>query len=191
MRGEVDYLRGVSENIFLGLLPPMGTGVFDIFFEKKKHRGFLESKIPRCALQDSQNPKNPLSGINRILHLANLMAPTTTSKNFSTKMFLLKNNPDENSENGIPGATTCVEICSQMNEFFPARLSGMFRPTSPVPFEECIAEGVFHSNEVDSCCFQSNELTTVNNNENALMEKLFREHDIMSIYNAIPPSFFQ
>ena len=175
MSGEVDYL----------------LGVFDIFFEKKKHRGILESKIPRCAiLRDSPRySKNPLSGINRILHLANLMAPTT-AKNFSTKMFLLKNNLDENLENGIPGATTCVEICSQMNEFFPARFSGMFRPTSPVPFEECIEEGVFQSNEVDSCCFQPNE-TTVNNNENTILEKLCREHDIMSIYNAIPPSFFQ
>jgi hypothetical protein len=188
LRGEVDHLRGVSENIFLGLLPPMGTGVFDIFFEKKKHRGYLVSNIPRCALlkNSSENPKNPLSGINRILHLANLMAPTTTSKNFSTKMIFLKNNSP--NEDGIPGASTCLEICSQINEFFPARLSGMFRPTSPVPFDECIVEEVFHSNEVDSCCFQSNEQI---NNENALMEKLFREHDIMSIYNAIPPSFFQ
>jgi len=35
---EVDYLKGVSENIAVGQLAPLGTGEFDVLVDMKKNR---------------------------------------------------------------------------------------------------------------------------------------------------------
>ncbi|CAI2386343.1 unnamed protein product [Moneuplotes crassus] len=44
--GEVDYLRGVSENIIMGQLAPMGTGCFDLMLDKEilKSEAIIQAK---------------------------------------------------------------------------------------------------------------------------------------------------
>ena len=39
---EVDHLRGVSENIILGQLPPIGTGCFSLMLDAEKCKEGME-----------------------------------------------------------------------------------------------------------------------------------------------------
>ena len=96
LRNETDYLRGVSENIFLGLLPPMGTGAFDtITVNQKKHNGTLVVQIPNAVSQPlAASIESPLI---RIFQLANLLVPFSSAP-FSCKLTthvpgFLKNTP--------------------------------------------------------------------------------------------------
>lgn len=42
IHAEVDNLRGVSENIILGQLPPIGTGCFDLMLDAEKCKEGME-----------------------------------------------------------------------------------------------------------------------------------------------------
>eukprot|EP00027_Filamoeba_sp_ATCC50430_P000934 CAMPEP_0168554826 /NCGR_PEP_ID=MMETSP0413-20121227/7995_1 /TAXON_ID=136452 /ORGANISM="Filamoeba nolandi, Strain NC-AS-23-1" /LENGTH=1668 /DNA_ID=CAMNT_0008585609 /DNA_START=242 /DNA_END=5249 /DNA_ORIENTATION=- len=44
--GEKDNLRGVTENIMLGQLPPFGTGCFDLFLNEKMLANAVEVPVP-------------------------------------------------------------------------------------------------------------------------------------------------
>lgn len=47
MHAETDYLRGVTENILLGQLAPMGTGEFDLFLDEDKLKDAYEIQAPQ------------------------------------------------------------------------------------------------------------------------------------------------
>lgn len=50
--GETDYLRGVSENIIMGQLAPMGTGCFDLMLDKE----ILKREAISRNLKDENDP---------------------------------------------------------------------------------------------------------------------------------------
>lgn len=47
MHAETDYLRGVTENILLGQLAPMGTGEFDLFLNEEMLKDAHEIQAPQ------------------------------------------------------------------------------------------------------------------------------------------------
>jgi hypothetical protein len=47
MHAETDYLRGVTENILLGQLAPMGTGEFDLYLDEDKLKDAYEIQAPQ------------------------------------------------------------------------------------------------------------------------------------------------
>lgn len=140
LRGEIDHLRGVSENIFLGLYPPMGTGIFDLTTVRKALLpGKIESLSPGAVGAHVGNVLPYPESLSRIMHLANLLAPFESSSFDNGLDSIIGRNAKEQSDNEIPDATACSDICSQMNEFLPVR-DGPFRPSSPVPFEQFLEE---------------------------------------------------
>jgi hypothetical protein len=47
MHAETDYLRGVTENILLGQLAPMGTGEFDLLLDEERLKEAYEIQAPQ------------------------------------------------------------------------------------------------------------------------------------------------
>jgi DNA-directed RNA polymerase beta' subunit len=132
LRGEVDHLRGVSENIFLGLFPPMGTGTFDVISEVRRPKGAIVSLIPKIWPSGTHVFKraSPLCEIDRIFDLANILVP------YSPPGFSLGNHSKvAHEQDSVPDATTCPQICSQMNEFVAARNTS-YRPSTPITFQQ-------------------------------------------------------
>lgn len=71
---EVDYMRAVSENVIMGQLAPVGTGVFDLYMDDK------HDKEGYCLMEDAK-PVLPNSGkSNELYSMASpLSSPTKNS----------------------------------------------------------------------------------------------------------------
>jgi len=137
LRGEVDYLRGVSENIFLGLFPPMGTGTFDTRVRENYSPSAVVTRIPGKhdvqqghVRQSLAKPLSSLLELDRVFHLANLLVPYE-APGFSLSGFARPGRYEET----VPDATRCSQICSQMNEVTAPR-TAQYRPSSPMPFHQ-------------------------------------------------------
>ena len=61
--GELDDCRGISENIMLGQLAPMGTGEFDVFLDEKMLQDVIVDNS-RITGGDMNMPKGSLDGAN-------------------------------------------------------------------------------------------------------------------------------
>ena len=123
LRNEVDHLRGVSENIFMGLMPPMGTGVFDVISTCKSIRNGLVTVAP-CS---PRTPSTRISELDRIFNLVNLLVPFNVSSFCYDSM---------NFVSDKPAPMECVELSSRLNSFYPTRRSrGPYRPSSPIAYD--------------------------------------------------------
>ena len=168
LRGEVDYLRGVSENIFLGLFPPMGTGTFDVL-NVKANPGIesqLSSVFFRRIIQGGLIQGNPVEfeKLNAIFNLVNILVPYKSTgfslgpeagRPLGNSSSELKTNWEDglcDFAQGGPNATQCLEIVSQMNEFLP-QYDG-YRPSTPVHAESSFGIGA----EIEPMCVSSSEI---------------------------------
>lgn len=150
LRNEVDYLRGVSENIFMGLTPPMGTGTFDVISLIPASSDGLITVMPPALPQlvpgkipDSKIPRE----LSRIFHLANLLVPFNVSSFcYDRKLFANPNQIDSFFEADVdaqvfgaevvPSPLECADISSKLNAVVQLRrASAPYRPSSPVAYE--------------------------------------------------------
>jgi hypothetical protein len=153
LRNEVDYLRGVSENIFMGLTPPMGTGTFDTISNCPLIRnGLVTVSIPKNTFSQhgSAAITKTTNELSRVFHLANLLVPFNVSSFCYDRKLLVPENgalPMDSTENFfeesglVVAPTECLEISSMQNSFsaLKRRSSAAYRPSSPIAFEQSTA----------------------------------------------------
>merc|ERR1711871_1099797 len=72
--GETDVLKGVSENIMLGQLAPIGTGNFELYLDEDKLKDAIELEDPdeyqaaaNAAALQSLGPMTPSIGITPVI----------------------------------------------------------------------------------------------------------------------------
>ena len=153
LRNEVDYLRGVSENIFMGLTPPMGTGTFDTISNCPLIRnGLVTVLIPKNTFSQhgSAAITKTTNELSRVFHLANLLVPFNVSSFCYDSKLLVPDNGAlsmDSTENffeesgSVVAPTECLEISSMQNSFsaLKRRSSAAYRPSSPIAFEQSTA----------------------------------------------------
>lgn len=148
LRNEIDHLRGVSENIFMGLIPPMGTGTFDAISNCPLLLNGVVTVLPPlnqiiCKRATGHGPT--LSDeLSRIFHIANLLVPFNVSSFCYDKSQYLPQSVPQLDGNSIvsPLPMECLEISSRNNSILirvsdslPRRSSKPYRPSSPVAYD--------------------------------------------------------
>ena len=107
----------------MGLMPPMGTGVFDVISTCKSIRNGLVTVAP-CS---PRTPSTRISELDRIFNLVNLLVPFNVSSFCYDSM---------NFVSDKPAPMECVELSSRLNSFYPTRRSrGPYRPSSPIAYD--------------------------------------------------------
>jgi DNA-directed RNA polymerase II subunit RPB1 len=168
LRGEVDYFRGVSENIFIGRPPPMGTGTFDLVarfadLDPTAHQSTVPWKDTRVAivtaiplaiasrqLGSAISLTEGESHLKTVFTLANLLVPhkKNTAQGFNFAGALLLGEPTATPSADTDGAIAipmeCSEICDQMNEVPHSHFAqcGAYRPSSPLPYRPTLITSV-------------------------------------------------
>ena len=82
---EPDNLKGVSENIILGQLAPVGTGAFDMYLDTKAVEEAIEYHDPGSMDDVSQLPKAFSLNIPSITFWHGFSADTSPLMDFSAK----------------------------------------------------------------------------------------------------------
>jgi len=86
---ETDYLRGVSENIIMGQLAPMGTGCFDLMLDKEILKN---NAVPRNIKEDIdaigrayvKNEEDEYMRTPHVMYTPEHLAPTGSGSEYST-----------------------------------------------------------------------------------------------------------